>query len=59
MHPQVIGRPSRLTLLRDFITYVRKFGDVAFATCSETARWYAENEPPFAPVRHAIQAKPA
>jgi len=59
MHPQVIGRPSRLTLLRDFITYARKFGDVAFCTCADVASHFEANEPPFVPAKHAIQARPA
>lgn len=59
MHPQVIGRPSRMALLQDFIHYTRKFGDVSYGTCGDVARWFSENEPPFVPARHAIQAKPA
>jgi len=37
MHPQVIGRPSRLVLLREFIAYARRFPGVWFATGSEVA----------------------
>lgn len=59
MHPQVIGRPSRLQLLRDFINYVRQFSDTTFAQCAEVANWYAEHEPEFIPQRHAIQARPS
>jgi peptidoglycan-N-acetylglucosamine deacetylase len=59
MHPQVIGRPSRLTLLRQFIAYTRSFGDVSYGTCADVARWFGEREPPFTRARHAIQAKPA
>ena len=51
MHPQVIGRPSRLRLLRDFIAHVRRFPDVRFASCGKVAEWFAANEPPFVPAK--------
>ncbi len=45
MHPQVIGRPSRLALLREFIGWVREFSGVWFATGSEVAQaWSAQAE---------------
>lgn len=37
MHPQAIGRPSRLALLRDFIAFTRQFPGVWYATGSEAA----------------------
>jgi peptidoglycan-N-acetylglucosamine deacetylase len=37
-HPQVIGRPSRLTLLREFIDFTMKFPKVWYATGQEAAR---------------------
>jgi peptidoglycan/xylan/chitin deacetylase (PgdA/CDA1 family) len=37
MHPQVIGRPSRLALLDEFMTFVQAHGDVWIATCREIA----------------------
>ncbi len=37
MHPQVIGRPSRLPLLRRFIERVRAHDDIWLATCGEIA----------------------
>lgn len=37
MHPQVIGRPSRLQLLRDFITLAQAHDDVWFCTGREAA----------------------
>jgi peptidoglycan-N-acetylglucosamine deacetylase len=37
MHPQVIGRPSRLELLDDFLGSVRRHEDVWIATCREIA----------------------
>ncbi len=42
MHPQTIGRPSRLRLLRELIGYMKSFPDVWFATGSEVARAWAE-----------------
>lgn len=38
MHPQAIGRPSRLVLLRRFLAFLRGFPDLWFATCGEVAR---------------------
>ena len=35
MHPQVIGRPSRLALLDGFIAHVRRHTDVWVTTCRE------------------------
>lgn len=46
-HPQIIGRPSRLRLLRDFIAHCRRFPDVWFATGREVAEaWAADGEGP-------------
>jgi hypothetical protein len=43
MHPQAIGRPSRLTLLREMIAYTRKFPGVWHTTCAEAAEaWEAQ-----------------
>ena len=45
-HPQIIGRPSRLRMLRDFIAHCRTFEGVWFATGSEVANaWAAVSEP--------------
>jgi len=37
MHPQIIGRPARLKMLDDYITWMKGFENVWFATCSEVA----------------------
>ncbi|HEX6230118.1 MAG TPA: polysaccharide deacetylase [Actinomycetota bacterium] len=37
MHPQIIGRPSRLRVLSDFIAFVQGHEDVWLATCGEIA----------------------
>jgi peptidoglycan-N-acetylglucosamine deacetylase len=37
MHPQIIGRPSRLALLDRFVAWVRAHDDVRVATCAEIA----------------------
>ncbi|MFP5405495.1 MAG: hypothetical protein ACLGHY_03835, partial [Gammaproteobacteria bacterium] len=43
MHPQAIGRPSRLELLRRFIAYTREFSNVWYATGHEIAsEWRAQ-----------------
>jgi peptidoglycan/xylan/chitin deacetylase (PgdA/CDA1 family) len=42
MHPQVIGRPSRIALLREMIAWMRTFPGVWFATGTEVATaWLA------------------
>ena len=38
MHPQCIGRPSRLALLREMLAFIRSFPGVWFATGEEVAR---------------------
>lgn len=42
MHPQFIGQPNRLAMLRRLIQFIRKFPDVWFATGEEIARCAAE-----------------
>lgn len=37
MHPQIIGRPSRLAFLDAFVGFVRNQGDVWIATCADIA----------------------
>jgi peptidoglycan/xylan/chitin deacetylase (PgdA/CDA1 family) len=37
MHPQIIGRPSRLAFLDDFIGFVASHDDVRISTCAEIA----------------------
>lgn len=37
MHPQVIGRPSRLNMLDEFISFVKSHENAWIATCSEIA----------------------
>jgi peptidoglycan-N-acetylglucosamine deacetylase len=40
MHPQLIGRPSRLRMLAELIGYMRSFPGVWFATAGEVARYW-------------------
>lgn len=45
MHPQVIGRPSRIALLRQFIAWMQTFPGVWFARGAEIAEaWSAAHE---------------
>lgn len=37
MHPQIIGRPSRLAFLDTFMRFVASHGDVRITTCAEIA----------------------
>ncbi len=43
-HPQIIGRPARLAMLREFIAFMRGFPGVWFATGEEVARAWAQSE---------------
>jgi peptidoglycan-N-acetylglucosamine deacetylase len=43
-HPQIIGRPSRLAMLREFIAFMRRYPDVWFATGEEVANAWAKTE---------------
>ena len=40
-HPFVSGRASRIALLEDLVTYMRRSRGVWFTTCGEVARWHA------------------
>jgi peptidoglycan/xylan/chitin deacetylase (PgdA/CDA1 family) len=42
LHPQIIGRPARLAMLRQFIEYMRSFSKVWFATGTKVANAWAE-----------------
>jgi peptidoglycan/xylan/chitin deacetylase (PgdA/CDA1 family) len=45
MHPQVIGRPSRIAMLREFIAWIARFPNVWFARGSEVAEaWAAQDQ---------------
>ena len=46
LHPQVIGRPSRMALLERFIDYARKFEGVWHTTCAEAAEAFVAQEQP-------------
>ena len=38
MHPQVIGRPSRLKMLKEFIGFMKSYDQVWISTCVEIAK---------------------
>lgn len=40
MHPQIIGRPSRMAILEKLIAYIREKSNVVFATGAEAAEQY-------------------
>lgn len=44
MHPQVIGTPGHIQILDKLIAHILKKRDVWFATGSEIANWYINNE---------------
>lgn len=48
LHPQVIGRPSRVALLERFMAYTRAFEGVWHTTCAEAAEAFAAQEVPAA-----------
>lgn len=43
-HPFVSGRASRIQLLEDLVSFMRKFRGVWFTTCEEIARWHASGK---------------
>jgi hypothetical protein len=43
-HPFVSGRASRIALLEDLVTYMRRFRGVWFTTCEDVARWHASGQ---------------
>ncbi len=43
MHPQVIGKPGRVALLRRLIRYMQQHEGVWFATAEQIADWWREN----------------
>jgi peptidoglycan/xylan/chitin deacetylase (PgdA/CDA1 family) len=49
MHPQATGRPSRISLLREFIHFTKEFEGVWHATASEIASAWAEQHPDAVP----------
>lgn len=51
LHPQVIGRPSRMALLERFIAYTCTFEGVWHTTCAEAAEAFAAQESSAQPAR--------
>lgn len=45
MHPQAIGRPSRMALLREMLDYISTFDDVFYGTGLEIAKAWAAATP--------------
>ena len=45
-HPFVSGRASRIALLEDLVTFMRRARGVWFTTCEEVARWHASGPAP-------------
>ena len=43
LHPQFIGRPSRVLMLQDLVDYVRSFPGVWLTHGLELARWAASD----------------
>ncbi len=50
MHPQVIGRPSRLRMLERFITFARSLPQLEFRSCRDVARAMLAASPVGAPL---------
>lgn len=44
MHPQLIGRPSRISMLEKLIKYMTKNESVWFTTCEEVARYWLRHQ---------------
>lgn len=45
LHPRIIGRPGRISGLREFIEHASRYSDVWFATREEIARWWIKQHP--------------
>jgi hypothetical protein len=45
-HPFVSGRASRIALLDDLVTFMRRARGVWLTTCAEVARWHASGPAP-------------
>ncbi len=44
LHPQIIGRPGRLAMLRRLLEYIQGHSGVWFATCEEVANFWIKKE---------------
>ncbi|MSO93573.1 MAG: polysaccharide deacetylase [Rhodospirillales bacterium] len=44
LHPQIIGRPGRLAMLRRILEYIQGHSGVWFATCEELANFWIKTE---------------
>lgn len=44
LHPQFVGRPGRVEMLRNLILWIRKYPNVWFATADEVANYYKDNK---------------
>lgn len=44
LHPKVSGKPGRILLLDELLTYMQGREDVWFATLAEVARWWRDRE---------------
>ena len=44
MHPQVIGTPGHIQILDQLIQHILEKDDVWFATGSQVADWYRDNQ---------------
>jgi peptidoglycan/xylan/chitin deacetylase (PgdA/CDA1 family) len=43
MHPECIGRPARIQMLREFIEYIQSKPKVWFASAGEVVKWWRSN----------------
>jgi peptidoglycan/xylan/chitin deacetylase (PgdA/CDA1 family) len=43
MHPECIGRPARIQMLREFIQHIRSKPNVWFASAVEVSKWWRSN----------------
>jgi peptidoglycan/xylan/chitin deacetylase (PgdA/CDA1 family) len=50
LHPQVIGRGYRITMLRNFLEYVQSKPSITFTTCTEYTRAWRDGKQPSLPL---------
>ena len=54
MHPECIGRPARIDMLREFIQYIQSKRNVWFASAGEVSKWWRSEHSEDPPVEFAF-----
>ena len=54
MHPECIGRPARIEMLREFIQYIQSKRNVWFASAGEVSKWWRSKHSEDPPVEFSF-----